>query len=113
MVSVILSLKLLLQNYKKYKSRGNVQIPAELVPAGGEILVSAIHKLINSIWNKDQWKESIVVLIHKNGDNTDCNNYRGISLLSMTYKMLSNILLSRLSPYIYEMIGNHQCNILD
>jgi sorting nexin-29 len=71
-----------------------------------------IHKPINSIWNKeempDQWKESIIVPIHKMGDKIDCNNYRGISMLSTSYKILSNILLSRLSPYIDEIIGEHQ-----
>jgi hypothetical protein len=60
--------------------------------------VSVIHKLTNSIWNKkdlpDQWKESIIVPIHKKGDTTDCNNYPGISLLSISYKTLPNILLS-------------------
>jgi hypothetical protein len=77
---------------------------AELIQAGGKVLLSAIHKLINSIWNKeelsDQWKASIIVPVHKKGDKTDCNNYRGISLLSAWYKMLSNILLSRLSVYV-------------
>jgi hypothetical protein len=53
----------------------------------------------------DQWKESIIVPVHKNGDKTDCSNYRGISLLSTLYKILSNILLSRLSPYIDEITG--------
>jgi hypothetical protein len=66
------------------------------------MLLSAIRKLINSIWNKeelsDQWKESIIVPIHKKGDKTDCNNYRGISLLSTSYKMLSYVLLSKLNP---------------
>jgi hypothetical protein len=57
----------------------------------------------------DQWKESIIVPIHKTGVKTDCNNYRGISLLSTSYIILSNILLSRLSPYIDEIIGGHQC----
>jgi hypothetical protein len=98
---------------KKDKSPGSDQIPAELYQAGGETLVSVIHKLINSIWNKeemhDQWKESIIVPIHKTGDKTDCNNYLGISLLSTLYNILSNILLSRLSPYIDEIIGDHQC----
>jgi hypothetical protein len=89
------------------------KFPAELIQAGGEILLSAIHRLITSVWDKeellDQWKESITVPIHKKGDKTDCNNYRGISLLSTSYKMLSNILLSRLSPYIDEIIEDHQC----
>jgi hypothetical protein len=70
---------------KKYKSLGSDKIPAELIQAGGEIILSAIHKLINSGWNKeelpDQWKESIIVPVHKKDDKTDCNNYRGISLL--------------------------------
>jgi hypothetical protein len=43
---------------KKYESPGSEQIPAELIQAGGEM--SVIHKLINSVWNKeelpDQWK---------------------------------------------------------
>jgi hypothetical protein len=97
---------------KKYKLPGSDQIPAELIQAGGEILLSAIHKLINSVWNKeelpDQWKESIILPVHKKGDKIDCNNYRGISLLSISYIILSNILLSRLSPYIDKLIGDLQ-----
>jgi hypothetical protein len=98
---------------KKYKSPGSDQIPAELIQAGDELLLSLNLKLIDSVWNKeellDQWKESINVPIHKKGDKTDCNNYRGISLLSTSYKLLSNILLSRLVPYTDEIIGVHQC----
>jgi sorting nexin-29 len=98
---------------KRYKSPGVDQIPAQLIQAGGETLLSEIHKLIKLIWNKkelpDQWKESIVVPIHKKGDKTDCSNYRGISLLSASYKILSNILLARLIPYADEIIGDHQC----
>jgi hypothetical protein len=97
---------------KKYKSPGSDQFPAELYQAGGEI-VSVIHKLITSIWNKeempDQWKESIIVPVHNTGDKTDCNNYRGISPLSTSDKILSHIRLSRLSPYIDEIIGNYKC----
>jgi hypothetical protein len=70
---------------KKYKLPGSDQILIELIQAGGEILLSAIHKLINSVWNKeelpDQWNESIIVPIRKKDDKTDCNNYRGISLV--------------------------------
>jgi len=57
----------------------------------------------------EEWNESIIVPIYKKGDKTDCNNYRGISLLPTTYKILSNIVLSRLIPYAEEVIGDHQC----
>jgi hypothetical protein len=56
---------------KKYKSPGSDEIPAELIQAGGEMLLSVIHKFINSVWNKkelpDQWMESIIVPVHKKG----------------------------------------------
>ena len=52
---------------------------------------------------------SIIILIYKKGDKTDCSNCRGLLLLSITYKILSSILLSRLTPYAEEIIGDHQC----
>jgi hypothetical protein len=53
------------------------------------MLLSAIHKCIYSLWNKeelpDQWKESIILPVHKKGDKAECNNYREISLLPTSY----------------------------
>ena len=73
---------------KSHKSPGIDQIPAELIKAGGGTICGEIHKLITSIWKKEklleEWKESIIVPIHKKGDKTDCNNYRGVSLLPNT-----------------------------
>jgi hypothetical protein len=50
---------------KKYKLPGSGQILAEKIQAEGETLQSEIHKLINSIWNKEEfpdlWKKSIIV----------------------------------------------------
>jgi hypothetical protein len=92
-----------------------------LVKAGGRKISCEIHKLTDSIWNKEElpeeWKESIIVPVYKKGDKTDCSiNYRGISILSTTYKILSSILLSRLTPCAQEIIGDHQygfqCNRL-
>jgi hypothetical protein len=101
-----------IRKMKRYKAPGSDQIPAELIQAGGGTLHSEIHELIIPIWNKEelshQWKESVVVPIHKKGDKTDCSNYRSISLLSTSYKMLSNILLSTLIPYSDKIIGDHR-----
>jgi hypothetical protein len=104
-----LEVEMAIVKLKRHKSPGIDQIPTGLIKAGGRTIRSEIHKLINSIWNKEelseQWKESIIVPIYKKGDKTDCNNYFGISLLSTTCKILSTILLSRLTPNAEEIIG--------
>jgi hypothetical protein len=59
---------------KRYESLGTDQILAKLIRVWGETLYSEIHKLIHSVWNKEklpqQWKEAIIVPIHKKGDKT-------------------------------------------
>jgi hypothetical protein len=60
---------------RKFESQTSDQIPAELIKAGIETLLSGIYKPINSIWNKeelpDQWKESVIVPVHKKVYKTD------------------------------------------
>jgi hypothetical protein len=52
---------------KSYKSLGTDEIQVELIEAG-ETLHSEIHKLINSVWNKEelsqQCKESVTIPIY-------------------------------------------------
>ena len=64
-----------IEKLKSHKSPGTTQIPAELIKAGGKTIRGEIHKLIISIWNKeelpDEWKESIIVPIYKKEDKTD------------------------------------------
>jgi hypothetical protein len=43
------------------------------------------------------------------GDKTDCCNYRRFSLLPTAYTVFSNILLSRLTHYVDEIIRGQQC----
>jgi hypothetical protein len=59
---------------KKYKIKSD-EIPTELIQEGGKLILYAIHKLINSIWNNeelpDQWKENIIVPVHEKCDKND------------------------------------------
>jgi hypothetical protein len=83
-------IELAIDKLKSHKSPGNDKIPAELIKAGGRTISCEIHRLIISIWNKEElpedrererereWKQSIIVPLYKKGDKTDCNNYRGI-----------------------------------
>jgi hypothetical protein len=55
-----------------------VSVLWELIQAGGEILWPEIHKLINSIWHKEelseQWKESSIIPIYRKGDKSSGKN---------------------------------------
>jgi len=79
--NTIFDFEIAIEKLIRYKPPGTDQILAELIQTGGNILHSKIHKLINSIS-----MESILVPVYKNGDTTDCSNYRGISVLPTTYK---------------------------
>jgi hypothetical protein len=75
-------------------------------------MVKRIWDLIGNIWRRENlpedWKTAIICPIYKKGDTQDCNNYRGISLLNVTYKILSNCILSRIKGRTEEIIGNYQ-----
>jgi hypothetical protein len=50
--------ELAVEKLKSHKSPGVDQIPAELIKAGGGTIFCAIHKLIISIWNKEELLKS-------------------------------------------------------
>jgi sorting nexin-29 len=58
----------------------------------------------------DDWKVGVIVLLFKKGDKMKCENYRGITLLNVTYKILSSIILERLKEYSKEILGEYQCS---
>ena len=58
--------------------------------------------LFNKIWDgdfPDDWNTASIVSIPKKGDLSDCNNYRGISLINVGIKILSKIVTNRISNY--------------
>ena len=95
----LLEVEIAIEKLEKYKSPGIDQIPAKLIQNGENSLLTEIYKLVLAIWKKEmlpeQWKESVIVSIYKKGEEINCSNYRGISLLLTSYKILSNIILGR------------------
>ena len=75
---------------KSHKSPGTAKSPAEIIKAGGRKIRYEFHKIINFIWNKEEfseeWKESIIAPTYNKGDNTDYSNYRGVSICQLRTK---------------------------
>jgi len=84
-------------------------------PYGGNKLLNRIYELVRQIlWEEripEEWKEAIIVPIHKRGDR--CENYRGIALGNAAYKILSNIILGKIKPYIEKITGDYQNGFRD
>jgi hypothetical protein len=105
----ILQVEVDIAKLKRHKSPVTDQIPAELIKAGGSTICSEVHKLINSIWNEEelpeQWKKSVIVPVYKKGDKKTV-----VTITLVNYIQNSkNVLLSRLTLYTEEIIGELQC----
>ena len=97
---------------KKGKSPGVDNIPAELVQAGGEDMVTILTRICNKIWKTGvwpkSWTQSLVITLPKKGNLKQCNNYRTISLISHPSKILLRIILNRLKPQAEKIIAEEQ-----
>jgi hypothetical protein len=76
-----------------------------------------MYELVTQICEKEripeEWKETIIVPIHKRGDRDKCENYRGIAVGNADYKILSNIILGKIKPYIEKVTGDYQNRFRD
>ena len=55
-----------------------------------------------------EWKTSIIIPIHKNGSTMQCENYRGISLISVPGKVYARILENRLRNKVEDNLSEQQ-----
>lgn len=94
------------------KAAGADEINGELIKEGGEKLKKTLYNLITQIWKEEkipqQWRKGVILPIHKNGDEKECRNYRGITLLSVAYKILSTLINNKLRSFATQNIGEYQ-----
>jgi len=100
-------------NLKINKASGEDDIIMELIKYASQELKKRLHALICEIWKDekmpDDWKVGLIVPLLKKGDKMKCENYRGITLLHVAYKILSIIILEQLKEYLEEILGEYQC----
>ena len=55
------------------------------------------------------WRSAVIVPLYKGkGERTECNNYRGISLLSVVGKIYAGILVERVRKVTEGLIDDEQ-----
>ena len=85
------------QSLKKGKSAGVHNIPAELVQASGDDLITTLMTICHKIWQTGEWPtlwtQSLVITLPKKGNLHQCQNHRTISLISHPSKVMLNIIL--------------------
>ena len=100
------------QPLKKGNSAGVNNIPAELVQAGGEDVITALTAICNKIWQTGEWPtpwtQSLVIILPKKGNLQQCQNYRTISFISHTSKVVLKIILNRLKLQAEKIIAEEQ-----
>ena len=94
------------------KSAGIDNIPAELIKAGGHIVIQILLDICNKIWETgiwpSDWTKSMIISLHKKGSKQKCENYSTISLTSHSSKIMLKIILNRLKHYTEEFISEEQ-----
>ena len=101
-----------IRQLKNGKSRGVDNIPPEVIKAMDNISANALHHLINRIWNEEQipddWRKGLLVKLPKKRDLSLCNNWRGITLLSIPSKILCSVILQRIKTEVDKTLGDEQ-----
>jgi len=96
------------------KAPGSDGIPPEVLKIGKPALIQPLHELLCLCWGQghipqDMRDANIVTLYKNKGDRSDCNNYRGISLLSIVGKAFARVVLARLQTLASRVYPESQC----
>ena len=103
-----------IRNIKSGKALGTDNMTVEMIRHGGPELLQGIFYLLIQICDQDtmpeEWETVIIRRIFKKGDRRDCNNYRGITFLNITYKIFTCLIYvyNRLARYSELTLGEYQ-----
>ena len=98
---------------KPGKAAGIDEIRPEMLKALGVRGTSWLTRVCRVAWRSGQapadWQTGVVVPIFKKGDQRECSNYRGITLLSLPGKAYARVLERRCRKIAEPQIQERQC----
>ena len=101
-----------IKQMKLGKAGGPDHLPPEALKTDVQTTVNILHPLFEQIWNEErfpeEWKEGHLIKLPKKGDLTNCNNYRGITLLVIVGKVFNRIILNRMKFAVDEKLRDNQ-----
>ena len=62
-------------------------------------LCDTFNGILNSGYFPEEWTEGVIIPVHKKGDKSDVKNYRGITLISCMFKILTAVLNKRIAAF--------------
>ncbi|KAJ8397572.1 hypothetical protein AAFF_G00438480 [Aldrovandia affinis] len=101
-----------IKSLKNNKAPGLNKVSAELLKHGREVIVESLTHLFNLIWHSEDvpadWRSGVIVTLPKKGNLSDCNNWRGITLLCIPGKVFCSVLLQRLKTEVDNILREEQ-----
>ena len=96
------------------KAPGEDGITPDVVKLGKPSILPHLHDLLRLCWEEGAVPQTmrdakIITLFKNKGDRSDCNNYRGISLLAIVGKVFARVALSRLQCLAERVYPESQC----
>lgn len=95
-----------LQELKEKKAAGIDQVSAEMIKFSDVRTKNEIRRIIEDCLGgapiPEEWKDARIHPLYKKGNPELAQNYRGISIVNVVYKMYAQIICSRLSRYCEE-----------
>ena len=102
-----------------WKTPGADSLPVELLklddPTREPVILRHFHAILVRVWRGEEipqeWKDVTIKVLYKKSDRSDCNNFRGISLVSHAGKVLLKIVANRLSDFCeaQQILPEEQC----
>ena len=98
---------------KNWKAPGRDNINSEIWKVG-KLSSELLHQIIVDVWHThtipQDWLDAMIVPIYKRkGSPMQCDNYRGMSLLSTAGKVLCRLIANRIRLTGEKILAESQC----